>query len=395
MKVLLINNYDLRGGAGIVSYRLFECVINQNHQVKFLVNRKQSSHELVQEINRSWQQKIDKLLSIMQSLVGLQYICIPFAKKNLLSLAIKFKPDIISLHNSHGGYFPTSLLHSLSRIAPVCWTLHDVWAISGHSALFLNNRYDDSKDGYPTIGIDTSVLLKRYKKNIYQKSNLTVITPSKWLANLVKSSDMLNDKRIFTIVNGVDTNIFFPKRTSTRRLFNLLVGAESLSIKNKGISHLLQNLNSLDKKLTKKIRLTIYGKTAQKKMSFSWRNIEVEAVGYICSQKEMAQLMQKSDLLLYPSLADNLPNTLVEATCCGLPAITYNVGGCSEIIESGQNGYVVDNYKQMEVKILELVNNPGKLKEMSIKARKIGLSKFDIKIMSDAYISLFKNVIDK
>ena len=53
----------------------------------------------------------------------------------------------------------------------------------------------------------------------------------------------------------------------------------------------------------------------------------------------MRDLYQAADLLVMPTLMDNLPNTIVEAQACALPCVGFNIGGLPQMIKDGLNGY--------------------------------------------------------
>lgn len=133
------------------------------------------------------------------------------------------KPDLIHLHCIHGYYIHYEVLFDNLKTAgiPVVWTLHDCWSFTGHCAMFNEAECDQWKSGcsgdcslvkkYPAcFGIGNAV------ENFWRKKaaftgvrDLTIVTPSQWLAGLVKDSFMA-DYPVRVIPNGIDRAVFRP-----------------------------------------------------------------------------------------------------------------------------------------------------------------------------------------
>ena len=61
----------------------------------------------------------------------------------------------------------------------------------------------------------------------------------------------------------------------------------------------------------------------------------------------MRDLYRAADLLVMPTLMDNLPNTIVEAASCALPCIGFQIGGLPQMVQNGINGYL-SRYRDSE-----------------------------------------------
>ncbi|MGZ3959462.1 MAG: glycosyltransferase, partial [Flavisolibacter sp.] len=129
MRVLFINTTDVSGGAAIVACRLMKG-LQQYHQVEsfYMVRYKRGESPATRtSISSVFEKLAERSIDKLTGFLGLQYLFFPFSSARILAYARKVKPDVISLHNTHGGYFSTPLLTRLSRIAPIAWTLHDMW----------------------------------------------------------------------------------------------------------------------------------------------------------------------------------------------------------------------------------------------------------------------------
>ena len=409
MKILFINKYDVTGGAGIAATRLAKG-LGKFYQTEnyFLVGIKRSNFNNVFETRKSGiQNTIERGTNLIFSLAGLQYKWFPFSTKTILEKAKEISPDVISLHNLHGGYFKTSLLIELSKIAPLYWTLHDMWAFTTNAAhTFGDESWKKLKAGkgenkrFPWIGLNTGNWLLKRKKNVYESSNLTIVTPSKWLYNLAIQSPAFKSKKVNQIYNGIDTNIFVPvNKNKVRKELGvpadakvLVFGAERVTTSFKGGEGLVDILFKLNDLVREKIHLIIIGGgdiSSLRKIP----NFVLHQTGYIKDEAIVAKYMSAGNLMIYPTKADTLPNALIEAASCGVPAITYDIGGCAEIITDDLNGYVIPpfNVTLFVEKIIKLIFDPGKLVEFSDNSRRVVEEKFSFKKMSEQYFSLFSN----
>jgi glycosyltransferase involved in cell wall biosynthesis len=408
LKILFINKYDVTGGAAVAAFRLHKALESEfNTEDLFLVGIKRSNlSNVIPTRKPGFQNFMERGFNFLFNQIGLQYKFHPFSSGTILRTARKFSPDIISLHNAHGGYFKTSLLIELSKIAPVIWTLHDMWAFTANAAhTFGDDSYKYMKSGkgenklFPQIGLNTGNWLLKEKKRIYSHSNLTIVTPSKWLLELASQSPVLIGKKLINIPNGIDLNIFQPREnTSVRHELGIpddakiiIFGAEKVMSGNyKGGEDLINILKKLDSGLDQKIHLIIIGQSDLKKY-YEFKNFEIHETGYIFEEERMAKYLSASDIFVYPTKADNLPNALVEAAACGTPAVTYDVGGCKEIVVDNESGFVIppfDVQKFVEKILLLLLNDSIRI-EQSKRCRQIAEEKFGVSLMAKKYFELF------
>jgi len=267
----------------------------------------------------------------------------------LVNIFKKIKPDIIHLHNIHGYYLNYPLLFKYLRkhTIPVVWTLHDCWSFTGHCPYFTYVACErwrtgchtcPQKNGYPaSCGLDMSRLHYWLKARYFGKAEqLTVVTPSQWLACLVRQS-ILTNHAVKVINNGIDTDRFRPVSGTIRQRLQLescfvILGVASDWSKRKGLDYLLQMMAQLPENFV----LILVGKINQK-VEKSSRIIHVP---HTDSVDDLVELYSAADVFVNPTLEDNFPTTNIEALACGTPVVTFDSGGSAESV-TAETGIVV------------------------------------------------------
>lgn len=409
MKILFINISDVVGGAAIAARRLGKGLEKYHHTENFFVVRtKGSTDKNVFATRRNgFEQSAEKWFNIFSNLLGLQYQFLPFSPRVILQKTKEIKPDIISLHNTLGGYFTTSLISELSKEAPVVWTLHDMWAFTGNSAhTFGDMSWKEMKNSrsntriFPSIGINTGSMLLKQKKRIYSNSDLTVVAPSGWLYQLAHQSPVFQGKELLHIFNGIDLNTFLPRpKEEIRRSLNIPPEAKVImfsaeKLKNnpyKGGRDLTEILKIINAGLNFKVHLLILG-TGRLEETDQFNNFTVHTTGYIQDESKMAEYLSAADLFVYPTRADNLSNALIESIASGTPAVTFDVGGCGEIIKNNVSGSLIEpfNLEKFAGETLRLLSSEERLKELSERSRRFAEENFSLQAMSDNYFRLFE-----
>ncbi|QFK72926.1 glycosyltransferase [Pradoshia sp. D12] len=267
-----------------------------------------------------------------------------YATKKFIKELEDLNPDIIHLHNLHGYYLNIEILFDYLKIAdkPVVWTLHDCWAFTGHCAYFDYINCDKwvnecnncpQKNSYPaSIFMDSSKENYNDKKNIFcGVRNMTIVTPSKWLAGLVKKS-FLKEYPVEVINNGIDLNTFKHTNSTFREKYNLnnkfiILGVSSGWEKRKGLQYFID----LSKKVNSDNIIVLVGLSEAQ-----LKNLPSNIVGITRtnSTKELAEIYSTADVFVNPTLEDNFPTTNLESLACGTPVITFDTGGSVESVNS-------------------------------------------------------------
>lgn len=257
----------------------------------------------------------------------------------------KYDPDLIHLHNLHGYYVNYRVLFRYLKKCgkPVVWTLHDCWSLTGHCTHFVGANCDQWKTGcrrcellreYPvcyTAG-DVKGNYRRKKESFTSLSNLTIVTPSQWLADQVRQS-FLCAYPVKIIHNGIDTDVFRYRESNFRQQYGLkekkiVLGVAGVWSERKG----LQDFYTLAERLPDDYQIVLVGLT-----SSQIEELPPKIIGISRTENavQLAEIYSAADVFMNPTYEDTFPTVNLEAQACGTPVISYDVCGCPETILPG------------------------------------------------------------
>lgn len=256
-----------------------------------------------------------------------------------------FSPDIIHLHNLHNNYINLELLFNYIKKhnIRVIWTLHDCWSFTGQCPHFTMAKCDKWKTGchdcpsfheYPRSKVDrTKEMWKLKKKWFTGVQNITIVTPSQWLADLVKQS-YLKDYPVKVIHNGIDLSVFKPTESNFREKYDISASKKILlgvafgwGIK-KGLDVFIELAGRLD---NEKYQIVLVGTDENVDKQLSKNIISIHRTQ---NQKELAEIYTAADLFVNPTREEVLGLVNIEANACGTPVLTFRTGGSPECIDN-------------------------------------------------------------
>ena len=400
MNIAMIN-CGLVGSTGRIMLQLADCAKENGHNACIIVSGLPVNQTIKTEhpmlvIGNEITRKINVLLG---RITGFTNCFAYFETKKMLSKLDKFKPDVIHLHNLHESYINLPLLFSYikKRNIKVVWTLHDCWPFTGHCAKFPNIVCDKWKTecsncpqykGYPKSYFDNSKYMYKLKKKILTDvDNMTIVTPSKWLAGLVEES-FLNKYEIKVINNGIDLSVFKPTYSDFRKKYNIpedkfiVLGVKFAW----GIINGFDIFVQLPKLLSDKFQVVMVGVTDE---NISELPEEIIGIKRTNSAEELAEIYTAADLFINPARDDNYPTVNMESIACGTPIITFDIGGCPETVFSGCGSVVpMDiNCLAEEIKRIEK-ERPYKKEDCLEKSKSTNKE-----VHYNKYIGLFEDII--
>lgn len=173
-----------------------------------------------------------------------------------------------------------------------------------------------------------------------------------------------NISRFETFYTSADLNPTFFGKPRKKESFDKnslkLVHVSGINNMAKGHYELLRVMLKLNELGIKHQLTFIGGGTLLKKfeeLSFDLGlNRQVKFTGNLSNPAEIAEILKKSDLFIFPTKTEGLPRVLLEAMASGLPCISYDVGGISELLS--QNALVKNsNTETLLTKIVKMADN--------------------------------------
>lgn len=415
MKILLLTTSDGRLGADMAAIRLHQSLLREGIDSRVKVQVQHSDESTVYGPSS----KTGRLLSIFRH--NIDQLRVAFYRNRKQhdyfspawlplgqSQIDDFDPDIVHLHWVCGGFLSVDSIASFNK--PVVWTMHDMWPFTGGCHYAGDCRkYENYCGACPKLNSsmenDLSKSINDKKSRKWRDTDLTLIAPSRWLANCGQSSRIFRDKPIVTIPNCIDTEVFKPAEKSVARsILNvpankkvLLFGAVSaMSDRRKGFELLEKAIIEFEKRVeTVEYLLLIFGSSKPK--SPSKFSIETRYLGRLNDDTSLVLAYSSADVFILPSLEDNLPNTILEAMACGVPCVANDAGGVGDMVQHKNTGYLskYNNSDDLCSGILWVLQNEKRsvsLSEQSVsRAREV----YSFSAVARSHIDLYQDILHR
>lgn len=305
-----------------------------------------------------------------------------------------FKPDIVGLHNLHGYYINVETLFEYLKKEgiPVIWTFHDCWPFTGHCSHFdfidctkwqTHCNKCPLKSKYPK-----SMLLDNSYQNFINKReafsghpDLTIITPSHWLANLIPHS-FLHQYPVKIIPNGIDVEVFKPEVESKIRQEKIVLGVANTWDRIKGLGSFIE----LRQLLPNEYKIVLIGLSKKQIQELPEGITGLERTSNL---QELVGWYNKAFVYLNPTFVDTFPTTNLEALACGTPVVTFQTGGSPESIDE-DTGIVVKKGDVQGLKDAILRIEAKDIHKLRINCRKKALYDFNKNDCFQKYLELYE-----
>jgi glycosyltransferase involved in cell wall biosynthesis len=414
--VLHVATTDLGDGAGISASRLHLGLKLLGVESHMAVTRRRSQRSDVHEIRRPL--STSRLAPIAELAadaieVALNQVlpqnAFSLSTRDLLDSPLVRRCSIFNLHALHRRrrHLPADLCRSLSRLAPVVWTMHDMWAFTGHCTFAYScERWRQACGACPMLDdhvklmLDSTARSLRFKRRAYADSDFVVVAPSRWLAQQARTSPLLSGKRVEHIPYGIDLDVFHPidKPLARVRLSLpqetpiLLLSAFSFSDRRKGVRFAWEALTR--QRSASGVVLVMGDGTLPSDLPRGW---EVRRLGFLADPAKQAEVYAAADALVFPSLADNLPNTVMEAMACGAAVLAFDVGGVPELVRSGETGWLAPagDAEGLASGIEWLFAEGERLRRVQHEAAAKMQQGYGLRVQAERYLALYRDLLER
>lgn len=418
MKIVHLSTRDITGGAARGAYRLHRGLRSLDvDSTMFVLQRKSDDptvvrfkrpHDPIRRLRRN--RRRDQIKRSFESYrasrpEGLE----PFSddRSHFASSVLRQLPvcSVINLHWIANFIDYQDLRAFIRKKVDVVWTLHDMNPFTGGCHYDEGcGRWSEICGACPQLSStdpkDLSYTVWQRKRTIFDKielGRLHIVAPSRWLAREVQRSSLLGKFPVSVIPYGLDTNDFAPRPQQAARAElggipanarAILFISDSLTTRRKGMHILAKVLHDLAR--VPDLFLLFLGGDAPK-MDIPIPNLHLD---YIKNDQQLAVVYSAADVLVLPSIQDNLPNTALESLACGTPIVAFAVGGLPDIVRQGFNGLLVPpgDVAGLATAIKELLLTPEKRQEMAENSRRLAVGEYSLEVQARRYIELYNQL---
>lgn len=337
MKVVQINEFCGNGSTGKICVAVSERLTKQGIENYIFYTSRHSDYPLGKSYMRPFEVKFQALKAKVFGNFGFNSRA---ATRRLIAQLEELQPDVIHLHNLHGHNCNLQMLFQYLKTKKIriFWTFHDCWAFTGYCP-----HYDMAGCGKWKTGCADCPQKKKYtwffdrshdlfekKKELFSGLDMTIVTPSHWLAEQVKQS-FLDKYEVRVIHNGINLSVFQPRLSDFREKYGckdkyIVLGVANIWVYQKGLDVFIE----LSKRLDERFQIVMVGtdETVEQKLPDN-----IIAIRRTRDELELAEIYSAADVFVNPTRQEVLGLTNIEALACGTPVVTFQTGGSPECID--------------------------------------------------------------
>ncbi|MBN1352368.1 glycosyltransferase [candidate division KSB1 bacterium] len=260
---------------------------------------------------------------------------------------------------------------------------------------------------WETVSHSQNYMHSRWHRRIAYKFAMKVVFKIAAVSAEVKASLLklrkIEASKVQIIHYGVDTEKFRKQNFSHKRKELGINGATTvLGVVGrlepvKGHKYLIDALAGVIGKFPDTVCIFVGGGEFRDELELQAEKLALkEHVIFLGFRDDVFELLNIFDIFILPSVSEGLPNVLLEAMSCSVPAIATSVGGIPEVISHGQNGLLVppENSAKLNAAILDLLADPQERIQIGMRARKTVQDAFSVDKQVEKFVSLYEESLN-
>ena len=354
-----ISNGDIQGGAARAAYRIHRCLTEAGSNSQMLVRNKASDDWRVKTPAGKLSKQFGRLRSPAGKAVSaLQRRSGPGGPRNSAWLRTRLseqihasEADVINLHWIAAETLSVGDIMRMKR--PVIWTMHDMWPLCGLEHYAPENADARWRQGYKfsnrpncVQGFDMDRHMWRAKSRL-QTRQLTLVSPSRWLADCARASAQFSKTPIEVVGHPLDLSVFRPLERAFCRnalqipqeekiiLFGAIGGGTD---PRKGFDLLQDALRLAYPGSVENTTCAVFGQCAPKTLPDL--PIPVRWLGRFSDDLTLAMAYSAADVMVVPSRQEAFGLTAAEAAACGCPVVAFDGTGVADIVSHRKTGFL-------------------------------------------------------
>jgi hypothetical protein len=407
IKPLLVNTSDT-GGSATATKRIHRALRSIGIDSKMLVQEKSTNDRTItgptSKLETAWSLARPHVDMLPLRWYGRKSgFAVNWLPERMNERIEEIDPDVVHLNWMGRGAMSIRSIGQVDR--PVVWRFPDMHAMTGGCYYAAGcDGFEGQCGSCPQLDSDSERDLSRVnwlrKSRHWDGLNLTVVTPSTWLAEQAKRSSLFRDHRVEVIPNALDTDVYRPRDSSLgRELFGLpedkrlvLFGAvDPVGDHRKGADLLQEALQGLAGDI-EDVELVIFG--SEEPTDPPDFGFPTNYVGYLHDDPSLALLYSTADMMVVPSRYEGFGQTVSESMACGTPVVAFDVTGPKDIVDHRETGWLAEAYEVGDLAdgvtwVLDQAGRDG----LRTKARERAVERYEQRRIAHEYSELYESLI--
>ncbi len=412
MKILQVNFSDASGGASRACYRLFRAFRDAGNDARLFVVDKTTNDPnvvgrsgIVRRVRQQVGSMLESRLMRTQHSTDLAFRSLALLPSGLGAAIDATDAQVVNLHWINDGALSIGEIGALRK--PVVWTLHDTWAFCGAEHYPLDGSTRPA-DGYlpgnrvaGQSGRDIDRWTWERKRRAWRRP-MTIVSPSGWLARCAQSSALMRDWDVRVVPNPLNTEVYRPlDKTFCRQALKLPLdrpviafgGLGAASDPRKGFHLLIDALRHVAANWTGPVKplCVVFGQTTP--VDAPDVGLELFWAGSLKDDLSLVIHYNAADVVVVPSLQENLAQAATESQACGVPAVAFDACGMPDAIEHGVSGMLARAYDPIELGrcISQVLTDDALRARLADGARQRALREWAPAVIIPKYLKVFED----